>query len=350
MSLWLIFLTGLTTGGISCVALQAGLLISAISGYKSSPQKPIHDLNFKPIISISHDWLPVALFLISKLIAYMILGALLGAFGSVLSLNLTTRVILQSLTAFYMLATAMNLLNVHPIFRYVVLTPPKFIQHRIRQTSKNQNLFSPIILGAFTILIPCGITQAMEVIAVSSGNPVIGALTMGSFVLGTIPMFTLIGIATAKFSGLWQTRFLRFAAVLLIFMSLYSLNGALTVMDAPVSFNKLLQTYQAMQRFESSDSTLGTTSITGLQQITINVSSSGYEPRYLKVNHNQPVELTVHSQGVYSCASSFTLKAFNIFTQLKPTDSQIFTFTPSKPGRYTYSCSMGMYSGTLEVI
>jgi len=34
MNLWIIFLTGLTTGGLSCLAVQGGLLTSIIANQK----------------------------------------------------------------------------------------------------------------------------------------------------------------------------------------------------------------------------------------------------------------------------------------------------------------------------
>lgn len=353
MDYFFIFLTGLTTGGITCAAMQAGLLISAITTQKGKLiNKVPSDLTVKiPGLSKS-DWLPVAAFLVSKLVAYTLVGALLGLLGSALTFNLTLRLTLQFLTVLYMLTTAMNLLDVHPIFRYVVLTPPKFVQKKIRSTANSQAIFAPAVLGVFTIFIPCGVTQAMAVLAINSGNAFTGALIMFSFVLGTIPLFTLIGLATAKLTDLWHKRFLRFAAALLIIMSLYYLNGLLQVLDAPISVQKLSLMYQTVRQYEAGN-VFGletSTPVDGIQPVSIDISSNGYSPKYIKVKQGIPVKLTVSTNNVYSCATAFTLKAFNIFKQFKPTETATFTFTPQKTGRFTYSCSMGMYTGTLEVI
>jgi uncharacterized protein len=320
MDLLVIFLTGLTTGGVSCAALQAGLLISVLN-------RKDHQLSISPTL----------MFLVAKLFIYLVLGYLLGTFGQALSLNLTTRIILQVLSALYMFATALNLLDVHPIFRYVVITPPKFIQRKIRSASKSDALFAPGILGLFTVFIPCGVTQAMEILAINSENGIRGALIMGSFILGTMPLFSLIGLAATKLTKASEKLFFRLSAALLIVMALYSLNGALSVLDSPISISRFLTTFQKLKQYESN-------------QITITVGNHGYTPIYIQVKNNQPVTLTVNTKDVYSCATAFTLRAFNIYKQLGPTDSQTFTFTPTKTGRYTYSCSMGMYTGTLEVI
>ena len=333
MNLLIIFFTGLTTGGLSCLAMQGGLLTSVIANQKME----------------KWDWAPVSMFLTTKLISHTLLGFLLGLLGSTISLNLETRLIFQIFTALFMLATAMNLSNVHPIFRYVVFQPPRFLQKMVRNTTKSKALFAPAVLGAMTIFIPCGVTQAMEVLAINSGHPISGALIMFSFVLGTSPLFAALGAATAKLSESWYKKFNKIAAGALVLMAIYSINGVLLVIDSPLTLNKLFSPityFFSDERFSSA--TIPTTN--GIQQVTINVLNNGYQPRNIKVKSGQPVELTLQSNNVYSCALAFVFKEFGIKTFLDTTDVKKFTFTPTKPGKYTFSCSMGMYTGTMEVI
>ncbi len=88
----------------------------------------------------------------------------------------------------------------------------------------------------------------------------------------------------------------------------------------------------------------------GVQKVTIEAQNSGYIPSYFTVKKGVPVELTVQSMDVYSCAADFVFKEFGISVFLGPTDSKTFNFTPTKKGKFTYSCSMGMYSGVMEVL
>ncbi|MCD8484309.1 sulfite exporter TauE/SafE family protein [Candidatus Woesebacteria bacterium] len=294
--------------------------------------------------------MPVTLFLVSKLIAHTLLGFFLGLLGSAITLSLGVRLAFQTFTAVFMFATAMNLIDVHPIFRFVVFQPPKFIQRIVRNSSKSKALFAPALLGFMTIFIPCGVTQAMEVLAINSGNPWYGALIMFSFVLGTSPLFAVLGIATAKLAEGWYKNFTRFAAVILVGMALYSLNGVLIVMNSPVSSKTIMQplreVFSGPPEWYQEDSGQAAVSNT----VTINVLNSGYSPRYVRVKSGEPVTLTLQSDDTYSCALAFVLSEFGINTFLESTDSQTFTFTPTKPGKYTFTCSMGMYTGTLEVI
>lgn len=354
MNLLLIFFTGLTTGGLSCLAMQGGLLASVIANQKEEEhdeveQKRGRSTTFTLGSFDQLDWLPVTLFLISKLIAYTIVGFLLGWLGSAITLSLGVRLAFQFFTVLFMFATAMNLLDVHPIFRYLSFQPPKFMQRWVRKTSKSKALFAPAVLGAMTIFIPCGVTQAMQLLAIASGSPIYGALIMFSFVLGTSPLFALLGIATAKLSEGWYQTFSKVAATVLVVMALYGFNSILTVLDAPITIQRTISPITYFFSTERFNKALVAT-VDGVQPITINIFNNGYQPSYFRVRRDQPVQLTLQSNDTYSCAVAFVFREFNIDTFLKPTDTQTFSFTPTQPGRYTFSCSMGMYSGTMEVI
>jgi sulfite exporter TauE/SafE len=111
-------------------------------------------------------------------VAYTILGFLLGWLGSLVQLSLSAKVIMQFAVGIFMIGTALNILNVHPIFRYFAIQPPKFLARLVRKQSKRADLFAPVLLGAFTIFIPCGTTQAMMALAIGSGSPILGAATL----------------------------------------------------------------------------------------------------------------------------------------------------------------------------
>lgn len=342
MNLWLVFFTGLTSGGISCFAMQGGLLTGIIANQKKERLVSGESAALYP------DWVPVALFLTTKLIAHIILGFLLGSLGTVFSLSVPVQLFFQFLAALFMLATAGNLLNLHPLFRYVAFQPPKFMQRWIRRTGKSTDLFAPALLGAITIFIPCGVTQAMEVQALTSGSGLQGALVLGAFVLGTVPLFATVGIATSRLTENWRERFLRLAAAALIFMGAWGLNGVLVVLGSPLTLQKIGATVADFGSPPNNGSS-AVLSENGVQKITIQVSNSGYFPKNLTVKAGVPVELTLVSKDSYSCANAFLLRDFGIKTMLQANDQQTFTFTPEKAGKHTFTCTMGMYTGTITV-
>lgn len=355
MNLWAIFFTGLTTGGLSCLAMQGGLIASFVSNQKRAELVADGGATKRARTVDPTDWMPVLLFLLSKLVVHVALGFLLGWLGSKMELSLTVRLLFQTLAALFMLATVGNLLNLHPIFRYVILQPPSFVRRWLKRTTAGESVFTPVILGALTLFIPCGVTQAMEVVAITSGSPVAGALTMGAFVLGTMPLFATVGVATARLSEVYQQQFLRFAAILLVLLAVSSLNGVLVVLDSPLTIQRVVRPFTyffSEERFGSGSSVPLAVDTTGqqVQKVQIQAVNDGYVPNRIKVKAGVPVELTLSTVNNYTCASYFVFKEFGIKLQLGPTDSKTVTFTPTKKGRYQFTCAMGMYTGVMEVI
>lgn len=354
MSLWVIFLTGLTTGGLSCLAMQGGLLASVVANQKKEEKSGAFTDNGRRSSSFQTldvlDWAPVTAFMVSKLVVHVLFGALLGALGSVLTLSLGLQLTFQALVALFMVGTALNLLQVHPVFRYLAIRPPGFIKRWIRGSKRSQAFFAPVVLGGLTIFIPCGVTQAMMLLAMTSGSVVWGALTMGAFVLGTTPLFLGLGVATARLTEIWYERFVKITAAVLIGLAIYFFNGVLVVMNSPLTFGHLTRPvtwFFSEERFQNTPTALIED---GVQKVRIEILNAGYDPNYIRVERNLPVELTLESNGVYSCALAFVMRDFDINTFLQATDRQTFTFTPTEPGRYVFTCSMGMYSGIMEVL
>ena len=69
-----VFLTGLLTGGLTCLAVQGGLLAATIAQREEQ--------RLKEKAQETGDAIPILSFLLSKLLAYTILGMVLGWLGS----------------------------------------------------------------------------------------------------------------------------------------------------------------------------------------------------------------------------------------------------------------------------
>jgi uncharacterized protein len=338
MNLWIIFLTGLTTGGLTCVAVQGGLLASAVANREESSTSKHFTL------------VPVFAFITFKLIAYTLLGLVLGLFGSLFQLTLELRIIFQTFAALYMLATAANLLNLHPIFRYVVIQPPKFIYKRLRNMSKAKDVFAPGLLGFLTILLPCGTTIAMEVLAISSGNAFIGASIMATFVLGTIPFFLIIGFSAMKLGDVFRDKFFKVAAVFVLVLGIWSLDGVLNLIGSPITLETISKEVTSTLMINPNTVVSTSKNTAASQHHTIAVNGRGYEPDSVTVESGKPVKLTFVTNNNYSCSSSFVFPKFGISKQFPATGNTDVEFTPTEKGTFTWTCGMGMYRGTLNVI
>lgn len=342
MDLKVIFLTGLTVGGVGCMAVQGGLLASAIT----SRQEVKGDKTGKL-------W-PVAAFLIAKLAVYTLLGLLLGLFGQALSISDSVRITMQAAAGLYMITVGLNLLNVHPVFRYAVIQPPRFLAKSVRNQAKSANLFAPAFLGAMTIFIPCGTTLAMEALAISTGNPLVGAAIMGVFVLGTSPLFFGLGYLTSILSGSHQQKLFKLAAVLVLYLGIISFNASLVVAGSPVTLQSLwsrvpIEINLGGEGSNSAEPGLPKI-VDGVQVVDINVRSGGYDPSDIKIRKGVPVRLNLITHGVYSCARAFRIPSLGVGKNLPAEGSETLEFTPQQEGRIMFSCSMGMYNGFFEVI
>jgi len=329
---WLAFITGLTTGGVSCFAVQGSLLTSAIATEEEI------DLTKKLKSQV------LIIFLITKLIAYTILGFALGLIGEKLIIAPRTQGWFQIIIGVYMLVTAANLANVHPFFKRFVITPPKFIFKILRNQTKVKSFFTPAFLGALTVLIPCGVTQAMMLLAISASNPLTSSLILFFFVLGTSPVFFLIGSAANEL--LRHKAFSVIAGVVVAALGIVSINSGQLLRGSVHT----IQNYWKVAFASSSGPGKHASVIDGFQDVTITVTSHGYTSNVTDLKAGVPVRLTLVTDSVAGCSRAFTIPDFNISKVLPQTGTEILEFTPEKLGNLTYTCSMGMYSGSFNIV
>jgi uncharacterized protein len=330
-TLFLAFITGLTTGGISCLAVQGGLLTTVVS--QNSEQHS--------------DSRIVGMFLVAKIVAYTLLGFGLGLIGASLQITPQLQGWLQIGAGVFMILTAARLLDLHPVFRKFVIQPPKSFYKLVRKESKLQSSFAPLLLGALTVLIPCGITQGMMVLAIASASPLEGAGIMFAFTLGASPIFFILGLASAK---LFQKKaFIYAASFVIIVLGILSINTGQVLRGSVHTIQNYLMVATTNPNDASVEKVAGT-STEGLQEVTIAVSDYGYKADTNTLTSGVPVKLHLLSQNVGGCARAFIIPSLNISKVLPENGEESLEFTPTKKGVLTYSCSMGMYSGQFRVI
>jgi len=329
MDLWTIFLTGLLAGGLSCLAVQGGLLAASLA----QSDEFIGD---RKLQKTSHA-LPILSFLIAKLVAYTLFGALLGWFGSFFQLSLGMQIGMQLFVVLFMLGTAMNILDVHPIFRYFVIHPPRFLTKLVRQQSKSKSIFGPAILGAFTVFIPCGTTQAMMALAIASGNTLSGAMILGAFVLGTSPLFFTLGYLAKKFGATTNANLMRITAGVLIVLSLINLNNALALSGSDLAIS-----------YKSSPSKVSENTVS---ETTIEFYETSYSPDSISVKAGEPVTLRLKNVSGSGCIQSFKIPKLGVQKIVSVGSEDVINFTaPLEKGPIAFMCSMGMYRGVINVL
>lgn len=336
-NLWFIFMTGLVTGGITCMAVQGGLLATTIAQREAVVGQG------------SSRALPVVSFLWAKLLSHILLGFLLGWLGSFFHLTITAQAILLSVAAVFMIGVALNMLEVHPVFRYFVIAPPRFLTRMIRGQSKQDAVFAPAILGALTIFIPCGTTQAMMALAIATGNPWYGALILGSFVLGTSPLFFILGYSITRIKDVLQGSFVKVAAYSVLIMALWNINGSLALSGSTVTVQSITKNIYCTVTFCEDADVLAAAIPT--DTVTIRIRSDGYVADNPVIVAGSRVKLQLVNETGRGCTQAFTIPKLGIQRVVPVGSSETVEFTaPSTPGKLAYTCNMGMYGGILEVV
>ena len=342
------FITGITTGGLSCLAVQGGLLASSLAhqieqDYAAGPARSKKAA--KPVRSNSA--FPILLFLIAKLAAYTLLGALLGWLGSFLTLSPMTRALLMIAIGVFMVGNALRMFNLHPIFRYFSIEPPKFITRYIRRTAKGTDTFTPLFLGALTVFIPCGVTQAMMATALGTGRIVMGAALMFAFVLGTSPVFFIIAYLTTELGARLEKFFMRFVAAALLILGFVTLDGGLNLLGSPLSFQNLTRSLIPPKSAPVPEAE-SPQPVAAEGEIVLSVKNDGYFPRTLSAPADTAVTLNLVTNQTYSCARDFVIPGLNYYELLPATGTvQVSIPAQSAGSQLFFTCSMGMYTGVI---
>lgn len=332
-NLWIIFTTGLFAGGLTCMAVQGGLLATALS-----QEENVHPKRSRA--------LGVAAFLVAKLISYALFGALLGYMGSVVILSPRTQAIGIALVSVFMIGTALSFLEVHPIFRYFVIQPPRFLTRYIRGRAKEGGVFAPLFIGFLSIFIPCGTTQAMMALAAASGNPWVGMAVLTVFVLGTAPLFFLLGVSIDLIKSTLKEAFGIVAGTLVLVMALVNLNAAMQLYGSPLTLGSALRSVYCTFSLCSSSTPNDAPTTTP----TVTFWLNGYEVDHPVLPKGKSITLSLKNTEGRGCIQAFTIPQLGLREVVPTGMTKTITFVaPDAPGELAFSCSMGMYGGKFYI-
>jgi len=207
----------------------------------------------------------------------------------------------------------------------------------------------PFLMGILTFFLPCGFTITAQGLALISASPLQGGLIMLFFALGTMPMLLLIGLSSIKLSQNLDLSFifLKVAGILVLFFAFYNINSQLNVLGLKSFTDFNTKSIQPSQNIEEGLAPI----VDGKQILKVDAYSYGYEPDYFKVQAGIPVRWEITDKGTSGCTNAIISKGlFDEEISLVPGETSVKEFTPEKPGKYKFSCWMGMISGIIEVV
>lgn len=333
MSYGMLFVIGLVTS-VHCVAMCGGINLS-----QCIPRGDEEDGAKGPFSTFR----PTFLYNLGRVVSYTAVGFLVGALGSVITFSNTFQGILKLVAGVFMIIMGINMLGIFPWLRRFNPRIPRVFAGKIDKEKSNSR--SPLIVGLLNGLMPCGPLQAMQIYALSTGNPFSGALSMFLFSLGTVPLMFGLGAVSSALGKKFTGRAMTAGAVLVVVlgMSMFSQGVSLAGLYAAGLF--------------SGTGAAGNEEQTGSEDIKIEdgvqvINSTLAPGRYPNINVQAgiPVKWIIDApQGsINGCNNRMIIRDFGIEYSFK-TGENVIEFTPEKTGKVSYSCWMGMIRGSINI-
>lgn len=312
---------GVVASVSSCLAVVGGVVIALGSLWSESKSK-------------TEQITSQLLFQMGRFVSFVLLGGLLGALGSIINFSISYSAWLMIVIGLLMLILAFKQLAI------IILKFNKSSKwlEKINKLSVSKNPAMPFVLGALTFFLPCGFTQTVQLFAVASGSFVVGAITSGLFVLGTMPVLLLLGVGFGKFNKLGKPVFTKVLAVVMGVFAIMIINSGFSLLGHPLFGSRLI----------SETATSNTVDEQGQQVVEMIVDYNGYTPNKLSVKVGVPVKWRLIVNELGGCNSSIIVPEYKISQQLKMGVNEII-FTPTKKGKINFSCGMGMITGQFIV-
>lgn len=323
-----VLIIGLVAGTSSCLAVTGGLLLALAAKHTE-----VHGLE-----TPAQKFRPLLHFNVGRLASYFVLGGLVGVLGQTLSLTPRMTGYANIVVAFVMLYFSLTLLRILPKTAHIRL--PKKFGRWIADLSESNHPAAPAALGALTFFLPCGFTQSLQLVALGSGSFMTGAAIMFTFALGTLPSLLGLSALSSTLKGPYSRVFLRFSGALVLVLALFNLQTgfALAGIDIAPTFNAGTQEAAAVP-----------TPTKGVQEVSMKVTTQGYQPSSLTIKAGVPVRWKVDGTNALGCTSILTIPDLNITKSLGRGEN-IVEFTAPNKGKLAFMCSMGMVRGSFTVI
>ncbi|MFA6194478.1 MAG: sulfite exporter TauE/SafE family protein [Patescibacteria group bacterium] len=326
---------GLVAGVSTCLALTGGLVMGLAANYAKDHPEAGPFQKFKPHL----------LFNAGRFGGFFLLGGILGLVGEAFKLSVITNSLITIVVGLVILILGLKILDIFPSLNHWDISLPK-------RWSRILKINNPIILGALTFFVPCGFTQAMQLYALNSGGFFQGGLVMALFALGTAPGLLGIG-GLSSLLGKKNSLFFKIAGIVIIAFALFNLNNGYKLLKISGAANLGSgQTSDVRKAAEDSADrgSIGNDADTNnIQIVRMTETGRGYSPNRFIIIKDKPVRWIITAEAPYSCASALIVPSFKIQKQLERGEN-IIEFTPTKIGPIPFSCSMGMYTGSFQVV
>lgn len=331
MGYGMLFVIGLLTS-THCIAMCGGINLSQCVPYKTPQAEKSKISSLTPSI----------LYNSGRVISYTVIGGLVGALGSAVSFSGTGKGIIAAVAGIFMVIMGLNMLNIFPWLRQFNPRMPKIFAEKINEQKKSNR---PLYVGLLNGLMPCGPLQAMQLFALSTGDPFKGAMAMLMFSLGTVPLMFGLGALSSVLTKKFTSRMMTVSAALVVILGVFMLSNGMALAGYAMPFSS----GPVNQSSSSSVQGVQAEIIDGVQVVTTSLDSGSYEP--IVVQAGIPVQWNIQAEAgdINGCNNKIIVPEYNLEKPLEPGDN-IIEFTPDKSGVVPYSCWMGMIRSQITVV
>lgn len=325
MGYGMLFVVGLITS-VHCIAMCGGINLS-----QCIPRTG----------EISYA--PAFLYNIGRVISYTIIGLILGSIGWVVGggsgggVSIFIQGLIKLIAGIFMVIMGINLLGIFPWMRRLSLRMPKFFAIKIGKQKMTSS--RPLVVGLLNGLMPCGPLQAMWLVALASGNPVTGALSMFFFSLGTVPLMLGFGSLVSALGKRFTKAVMNVGAVLVVVLGLamFSQGGSLSGL------------FHTNRQNVSANSGTEVQIIDGVQIVNSTLAPGTYPD--ITVQAGIPVKWIIDAPegSINGCNYKMIIQEYGIEHAFEEGEN-IIEFTPAESGTVEYSCWMGMIYGNIYVV
>jgi uncharacterized protein len=281
---------------------------------------------------------------IGKTISYTFIGALFGAFGSIIAFTPFTQGAVGVAAGIFLILFGLHMLEVFPALNHFQFRIPTVVMRFIsREYRKHSN---PFIIGLLNgLMIICGPLQAMYVMAASTGSWTGGAMILFFFGIGTLPLLLGFGFLTSLISANLTPKILKASGLIVMILGVIMLNRGLAVTGTGVDFNTLVT--RVSQKL--SPIMVETPSHDATQTIHMDVLSSGFSPNKFTLRKGRLVQWVINGKELNECNNVIVVPRYKLRIALQ-SGIQIIKFTPLETGVVSWSCQMGMMTGAFIVV
>lgn len=317
MSYGMLFIVGLLTS-VHCIAMCGGINLS----------QSINSVKNEGKILKSN-----AYYNLGRVISYTAIGGIVGAIGSVITLNGVFRGLVAIIAGILMIIMGINMLGIFPFLRKLNIRMPKKLAISLNKSKKGKSSF---YIGLVNGLMPCGPLQSMQLYALSTGSFFGGAISMFMFSLGTVPLMFEFGSIVSKLNKKFAEKMLMVSAVIILILGIGMLNNGLSLSGLQINFNG--KSYENMAELTDDYQTIETT-----------IDYGSYEPITVKKGIKVKWTINVPKEKLNGCNNEIIIPKYNIDIKLTEGEN-VVEFTPEETGTFTYTCWMGMIKSTITVI